>query len=155
MSFGSPKQDVPGQTGFPGSTTPIQDDAIADLRSEISPLLSGAGGQYLIKMMGGEDNFFCRMLRARKWDVKAASQLISEILEYRAEHNIDSILYRVLGDQRPQDPLNLTWRPKILDETIAKVMPLLPCGRHGYTKTGQTLEIWYCFSADMALGTLH
>jgi hypothetical protein len=142
MSFSSPK-DTPGPTGFPGLTTPTQDEAINELRSEISPLLSGPGGQYLIKMMGGEDYFYCRMLRARKWDVKAATQLVSEILEYRAEHNIDSVLHRVLGDQKPQDPLNPTWRPKILDETIAKVTPLLPCGRHGYTNTGQTLEIWY------------
>ena len=82
------------------------------------------------------------MLRSRKWDVKAAAQLVSEILVYRAENNIDGILNRVLGEQQPQDPTNLNWRPKILDKTVSKVMPLLPCGRHGYTRTGQTLEIW-------------
>lgn len=97
--------------------------------------------QYVISHCLGNKSF-SRMLRSRKWDVKAAAQLVTEILEYRAENNIDGILFRVLGDQKPQDALNPRWRPNILDKTISKVMPLLPCGRHGYTNTGQTLEIW-------------
>ena len=60
MSFSSPKAESASESGFPGCTTPQQDQAILELRTEISTKLQSPGGQYLVKMMGGDENFFCR-----------------------------------------------------------------------------------------------
>jgi hypothetical protein len=53
-------QEGANETGFPGCTTPSQTQAIDSLRSEIACLVDSPGGKYLVKMMGGEDFFYCR-----------------------------------------------------------------------------------------------
>ena len=48
------------ETGFPDCTTPAQESSVKELRSAISEAIASTGGRYLVKMMGGEDNFLCR-----------------------------------------------------------------------------------------------
>lgn len=52
-------------------------------------------GQGLFKMLKGDnpDNLFLRFLRARKWDVKAALQMLGATFAWRHENNVDDSLY--------------------------------------------------------------
>lgn len=40
---------------------------------------------------------------------------------HRKEHKIDTIMERVIGDQKSQDPTDLNYKPEIRDPSIAKV----------------------------------
>ena len=60
-------------------------------------------------------------------------------LDYRAT---GKIVERVVGNQPLQNWEDPNWRPQILNEAAKRVAPMMPCGRHGFTATGQVIEIW-------------
>lgn len=84
----------------------------------------------------------CARCSARKFDVDAAAALVQEIIDYRAQHALDGLAERILQGQPLQDAANPNWKPEIKDPSISRVLPHLPCGRHGFTRNGQPIEIW-------------
>eukprot|EP00960_Hanusia_phi_P057499 763583-Hanusia_phi.AAC.10 len=134
--------NVPIDPGFPGNTSPQQTKCMDELLASVQDQIRSPIGEKLVTKMGGKDYFLCRLLRARNWDVAASAKLCQEIVKYREQHNLDFILGKVIGDQPIQDAKDLSWRPEILDEGVKRVIPYIPCGRHGYTSIGQPIEIW-------------
>ncbi|KAJ1467772.1 hypothetical protein T484DRAFT_1857674 [Baffinella frigidus] len=128
--------------GFPGNLSGEQQAAVGDLGVRLASDMARPNGQYLVSMMGGTECFLCRLLRARGWDADEAQKLCGEILAYRLEQSLDTIVKRIVGEQPLQKWDDPNWHPEIKNDAVKKVAPFMPCGRHGFTATGQVVEIW-------------
>jgi hypothetical protein len=82
--------------GRAGHLTPVQESALAQLKSELEA--ASITGTY-------DDNLFLRFLRARKFDVEAAKKMFTDYHNWRVEEKVDTLRDDF---QLPEYPISIT-----------------------------------------------
>lgn len=81
-----------GETNADNNKSDEEAKALKEVLKDVSP---EQVSELLFKMLKADhpDNLLLRFLRARKWDVKAALQMLGTTIAWRFTNNVDDILY--------------------------------------------------------------